>query len=231
MTLSPYRGAKGPLHLLIDSTGIRVEAEGAWPIAGKATPGSRSDPAHTRHGGPKRRVWRKITLVLMSRGWKSAPSGSPAATGVMHGCYHHLLSQIPRDQEIGRVTADGACDTRRCHNAIADRGAFGSSRRAEMPSRGSQPPQVPSRATRRCRRRNIWVGHSGGTGAATTAGPENDPLDRVPGDSGDWLHGVKPPGQRLMARDFDRQVVAVQRRIAVLNGYTAPGIPITKAAS
>jgi hypothetical protein len=67
------------------------------------------------------------------------------------------------------MTADGACDTRRCHNAIADRGAFGSSHRAEMPSRGSQPPQVPSRATRRSRRRNIWVGHSGGTAAATTA--------------------------------------------------------------
>tara|TARA_R100000655_G_scaffold36325_1_gene70600 strand:+ start:81 stop:362 length:282 start_codon:yes stop_codon:yes gene_type:complete len=34
-----------------------------------------------------------------------------------------LLSQIPEDQEIGSVTADGAYDTRKCHNAIADRGA------------------------------------------------------------------------------------------------------------
>lgn len=30
----------------------------------------------------------------------------------------HLLNQTPRDQEIGSVTADGAYDTRRCHNAI-----------------------------------------------------------------------------------------------------------------
>jgi hypothetical protein len=38
----PYRGAKGPLHLLIDSTGIKVEGEGEW---------------HARkHGGRKRRV-------------------------------------------------------------------------------------------------------------------------------------------------------------------------------
>jgi len=44
----PYRGSKGPLHLLIDSTGIKVEGEGEW---------------HARkHGGPKRRVWRKIHL-------------------------------------------------------------------------------------------------------------------------------------------------------------------------
>ena len=44
----PYRGAKGPLLLLIDSTGVKVEGEGAW---------------HARkHDGPKRRVWRKIHL-------------------------------------------------------------------------------------------------------------------------------------------------------------------------
>ena len=42
----PYRGSNGSLHLLIDSTGIKVEGEGAWN-------------AHKR-GGPKRRVWRKI---------------------------------------------------------------------------------------------------------------------------------------------------------------------------
>ena len=26
----PYRGSQGPLHLLIDSTGIKVEGEGEW---------------------------------------------------------------------------------------------------------------------------------------------------------------------------------------------------------
>ena len=31
----------------------------------------------------------------------------------------------------------------------------------------------------------------------------------------------------LLARDFDRQVAELQVRIAVLNGYTALGIPIT----
>ena len=34
-----------------------------------------------------------------------------------------LLQQIPTDQEIGSVTADGAYDTRKCHDAIASRGA------------------------------------------------------------------------------------------------------------
>jgi len=32
-----------------------------------------------------------------------------------------------------------------------------------------------------------------------------------------------------MARNFERQVAEVQVRIAVMNGYTAIGIPVTEA--
>ncbi len=45
------------------------------------------------------------------------------------------------------------------------------------------------------------------------------------------MHCVKLLGHRLMARDFDRQVAEVQLRIAVLKGYTALGIPVTKAVA
>lgn len=34
-----------------------------------------------------------------------------------------LLDQIPEGEKIATVTADGACDTRRCHTAIIDRKA------------------------------------------------------------------------------------------------------------
>ena len=43
------------------------------------------------------------------------------------------------------------------------------------------------------------------------------------------MHCMKLLGQRLMARSFDRQVAEVHIRIAVMNGYTALGIPITEA--
>ena len=43
------------------------------------------------------------------------------------------------------------------------------------------------------------------------------------------MHCVKLLGQRLSARDFDRQVAELQVRIAILNGYTALGIPVTEA--
>ena len=42
------------------------------------------------------------------------------------------------------------------------------------------------------------------------------------------MHCVKLLGQSLMARDFDRQVAEFQVRVAVLNDFTALGIPVTK---
>lgn len=39
---------------------------------------------------------------------------------------------------------------------------------------------------------------------------------------------MKLLGQRLMARDFDRQVAEIQVRIAIMIGYTQLGIPVTK---
>ena len=40
---------------------------------------------------------------------------------------------------------------------------------------------------------------------------------------------MKLLGQSLMARDFERQVAEIQIRIAVLNRYTALGMPDTEA--
>ena len=45
-----YRGSQGPLRLLIDSTGIKAEGEGEWNAR--------------KHGGPKRRLWRKIHIGI-----------------------------------------------------------------------------------------------------------------------------------------------------------------------
>ena len=44
------------------------------------------------------------------------------------------------------------------------------------------------------------------------------------------MHCVKLPGLRLAARDFDRQVAEFQVRVAVMNGFTALGIPVTEVA-
>ena len=43
------------------------------------------------------------------------------------------------------------------------------------------------------------------------------------------MHCVKLLGQHPSAREFARQVADFQVRVAVLNGFTALGIPVTEA--
>ena len=44
------------------------------------------------------------------------------------------------------------------------------------------------------------------------------------------MHCAKLLDQRPSARDFDRQATELQVRVAVLNGFTALGTPITEVA-
>ena len=142
-----------------------------------------------------------------------------------------LLDQIPPDQEIASVTADGAFDTRKCHDAIAARGAAAFGHALEpvagtpsLPPRKNAKPWKPDtagavarnealRASRRFGRTiwRRWSGYHRRSRAETK------------------MHCVKLLGQRLAARDFDRQVAEFQVRVAVLNAFTALGIPVTEA--
>ncbi|PZX19978.1 hypothetical protein LX81_00443, partial [Palleronia aestuarii] len=42
------------------------------------------------------------------------------------------------------------------------------------------------------------------------------------------MNCMKLLGQKLMSRDFDRQTAELQVRIAILNRFTALGIPVTQ---
>ncbi len=184
------------------SQGIKVEGEGEWN--------------GRKHGGPKRRVWRKIHIGIDEQTLEVRAveiTGSNTGDAPM---LPHLLDQIPPDQQIGSVTADGDYDTRKYHNAIADRGAA-----AVIPPSKNAPPWKPTttgaiarndalRASRYLGRalwRN-WSGYHRSSHVETK------------------MHCLRLLGQRLMARDFDRQVAEFQVRVAVLNGYTALGIPV-----
>ena len=128
-----------------------------------------------------------------------------------------LPGRIPPEQEIATVTADGAFDTRKCHGAIAARGAA-----AIIPPRKNAKPRTPDtpgaiarneilRTSKRVGRTiwRRWSGYHRRSRAETK------------------MHCVKLPGQRLSAREFDRQVTEVQVRVAALNRFTALGAPAT----
>lgn len=203
----PYKGSAGPLHLLIDSTGIKAEGEGEWNAR--------------KHGGPKRRLWRKIhigvdeeTLEIRAIEVTSSSIGDAPMLP-------DLLNQIPPGQELGSVTADGAYDTLKCHDAIAARNAH-----AVIPPRKNAKLWKPD--TPGARARNEAVRSSKYLGRAlwrqVTGYHRRSRVETK-------MHCVKLLGQRLSARDFDRQVAEIQIRAAILNGFTALGIPRTVAVA
>ena len=105
----PYRGGTGPLNLLIDSTGIKAEGEGEWNAR--------------KHGGSKRRIWRKIHIGIDEETLEVRAVEITSSNVGDAPVLPDLLNQIPSDQDIGSVTADGAYDTRKCHETIAARNA------------------------------------------------------------------------------------------------------------
>ncbi len=78
----PVSRIKYPLQSLIDSTGIKVEGEGARNAR--------------RQGGAKRRVWRKVLSGSRSQRWRSGPSRSTAATWAMPPCCQNCSARLPR---------------------------------------------------------------------------------------------------------------------------------------
>jgi len=208
----PYRRAEGPLTLLVDSTGIKFLGDGEWQAR--------------KHGVQGRRQWRKVHLAMDTatsdiRAVEFTPSrdgDSPVLP--------ELLDQIPKGEEIGTVTADGACDTRRCHAAIIDRHAT-----AIIPIRKNGRPWKKDCPGRDCATRNpardqaLWQGVL-------------DALDRTlcpkPDRCEDALAGslepvalnlldLKASGERIAAKDPDRQTAEIQIRIALMNRFAALG--------
>lgn len=97
----------GPLHLAIDSTGLKLFGEGEWKMR--------------QHGKGKRRVWRKLHLVVDTR------TGEILAHALT-GSDHHDAPELPGlldkiEGQLEVVTADKGYDSFANHRAILARGA------------------------------------------------------------------------------------------------------------
>ena len=180
---------------------MKVEGEGEWNAR--------------KHGGAKRRVWRKIHIGIDERALEIRAAEFTTSDVGDAPLLPELLDQIPPEQEIASVTADGAFDTRKCHDAIAARGAA-----AIIPPRKNARPWKPDTAGAIARNdilrtskrvgRTIWRRWSRyhRRRRAKTR-----------------MHCMKLLGQRLSARDFDRQLAEFQVRVAVRNGFTHSAHP------
>lgn len=201
----PYRPRGGPLHLVIDSTGLKVLGEGEWKVR--------------KHGADQRRVWRKVHLAVDA---DSHEVRAVAMTDHRHGdgeILPDLLAQVPEGEQIAGIGGDGAYDTRSAYEASAARNAI----LLVLPRRNGRPwktrtagAEARNEALRAIRHlgRRLWQRWSGyhRRSLAETA-----------------MARIKRLGERLAARDPARQVAEVQLRCAILNTFNRLGMPDTVA--
>ena len=195
----PYRRADGPLNLLVDSTGIKFLGDGEWQVR--------------KHGLQGRRQWRKVHLAVDTatsdiRAVEFTPSNDGDSPVLPD-----LLGQLPGDEQIGTVTADGAYDTRRCHTAIIDRQATAiiPIRKNGRPWKEDCPAAVARNETLRATRhygRAFWKRWTG-----------YHARSRIEAK----MRCLKAFGDRIMARDPDRQTAEIHIRVALINRFNALG--------
>ena len=99
------RKSEGPLHLVLDSTGLKVYGEGEWKVR--------------EHGYSKRRTWRKLHLAIDARSHEIQAVAVTEAGVDDAEVVDHLLKPI--DREIAGAAADGAYDKRKVYRVLEPR--------------------------------------------------------------------------------------------------------------
>jgi hypothetical protein len=174
----PVRPTAGPLHLVVDTTGLKLFGEGEWKVR--------------QHGWVKRRTWRKLHLAV------DAATGEVHAVGLTapaigEGAYlPTLLAAVAAP--LAQVTGDGAYASRRGDAAVAarpehPRAVFPPRRerrrgRPPRPDRGH--PRAPTRRPNRGYTAHVWQ-HGNCTAP---------PLDRD-----EHVRAIRRVGRRQWKRD------------------------------
>jgi hypothetical protein len=103
----PTRRRNEPVHLVVDSTGMKVFGEGEWKVR--------------KHGYTYRRTWRKLHLGIDEASGEILASVVTTNNVTDGQVLPDLLDQV--SAEINQVSGDGAYDKRNCYGAIGKRKA------------------------------------------------------------------------------------------------------------
>lgn len=198
----PRHQRNQPLHLVVDSTGVKVFGEGEWKVR--------------QHGYSKRRTWRKLHI-----GADEATSEIVAAVVTTNNIadsqvFEDLLEQI--DEKVKQVSGDGSYDKRNCYEAIGRRearAAIPPRRDAKIWQHGNSKEErlIRDENVRRIRKlgRKQWkkeVNYHRRSLAETQ------------------MYRLKTIfGERVSAREFSGQATQMLVRCAALNRMTHLGMP------
>lgn len=193
---------KGPIDVVVDSTGLKVFGEGEWKMR--------------KHGKSKRRTWRKLHLSVN-------PLTQEIEAEVLTDHSEHDADQVEElvDQAQGPVNTfygDGAYDQWKVYAALAERNIrpiIPPRRNAKIKQHGNsrETPLVRDEAIRSIRRdgRKSWkerIGYHRRSLAETA-------MYRLKSCFGGMLKNRKFPSQRIEAR----------LRSKILNHFTHLGLP------
>lgn len=101
------RRGKGPLHLAVDSTGVKLYGEGEWKVR--------------LHGAEKRRTWRKLHLLIDHTTQEAVACSMSEQYVLDRRELPGLLRTV--EGEVVEVLGDGAYDFQDCYKAIHASGA------------------------------------------------------------------------------------------------------------
>ena len=101
------QAASGPVHLLVDSTGVKLSGPGEWLIE--------------KHGTQRRRAWRKLHLGIDAKTGTIVASTLTSKEVDDAAELGPLLDQI--DEPLAAVIADGAYDQDSVYDAVAEHSA------------------------------------------------------------------------------------------------------------
>jgi len=196
-----------PLHLVVDSTGIKVYGEGEWKVR--------------QHGYSKRRTWRKLHLAVDEATHECVAVVVSTNNFKDSQILPDLLEQV--EDEIEQVSADGAYDSRNCYDVVRARGAMAAippQKRAKIWQHGN------TKAERHIRDENLRAIRQKGRGEwKRESGYHRRSLAET------QMFRVKTIfGERVSARSFEGQAAQLLVRCAVLNRMTHLGMPDSFAA-
>jgi Transposase DDE domain len=101
------RTAGGPVHLLVDSTGVKLSGPGEWLVE--------------KHGTKRRRAWRKLHLGIDAKSGMIVASTLTSKEVDDAAELGALLAQF--DDPLAAIVADGAYDQDRVYDDVAEHSA------------------------------------------------------------------------------------------------------------
>jgi len=194
----PRRVHNEPLHVVIDSTGLKVYGEGEWKVR--------------QHGYSKRRTWRKVHLAIDTATMDAI--GVEVTTTEWADCdvFEGLLDQI--EGTIEQIDVDGAYDTREVYAAASKHGAT-----VVVPPREGAVPWEDGHP------RNQAIADIAAHGVKAWKNASGYHQRSLAENA---MYRLKQLfGNHLTARLFESQVTEVHVRIAAMNIMTALGMPVS----